>query len=474
MDLVLEINGDEKRVTTSGSDDNSIRGADNMNSDYEKSPSSHPTPRPSPTLHPTTLDLPNSPPPPSEPQPLISPVPEGGLDAWLQVLGSWVALAATWGLVNTFGVFQAYYEKELLSDCTPSQISWIGSLQAALLMTIGPISGPLYDAGYFREVLWVGLFLIIFGKFMLSLCTTYWQVLLAQGVCIGLGCGLVFLPGTAILSQYFQKRRAFVIGLSSTGSPIAGMIFPIIFGRLEPVVGFGWTTRIMAFILLGLSVIPVIFMHTRLPPPPKLRSLIDWSALRDVSFLLVACGSFFTFLTLYVAFFYIQLFASKFQLATDEFSPYLVTLLSAGSIVGRIGPNYIADKIGPLNIWLSCTIISAILMYVMLGIRTLGGLITFAALYGLFSGGLVSVAPSAIVSLTKDMTRVGTRMGMIFFSSGVSILIGTPIAGAILGKATDLEWQATIGYASAGLTIGALGFAGARFFIFKDTKNWKA
>lgn len=36
-----------------------------------------------------------------------SPVPNGGLEAWLQVVGSWVILWETWGLVNTFGVFQA-------------------------------------------------------------------------------------------------------------------------------------------------------------------------------------------------------------------------------------------------------------------------------------------------------------------------------------------------------------------------------
>jgi MFS family permease len=400
-------------------------------------------------------------------------VPEGGLEAWLQVLGSWVLLVDTWGLINSFGVFQTYYENDLLSSKSASDISWIGSLQGALLMLVGPISGPLYDAGYFREVLWVGLFLIILGQFMTSLCTSYWQVLLAQGVCIGVGCGLTFLPSAAILSQYFQKRRALVLGIASTGSPLAGIVFPIIFGRLQPAIGFGWATRVIAFILLGISVVPLVFMHTRVPPSGRKRSLIDSSALREGPFILAVIGSFFAFLALYVAFFYIQLFALDYNLSSAEFSPYLVTFLGVGSIVGRIIPNYLADKFGSLNVWVVVTFISAVLMFAWLSINTLGGLITFTLLYGLFSGGLVSIAPSVIVSLSPDMGRVGTRMGMMFFLSGVSILVGTPIAGCILSSTDPRQWQGTIAYAAASLMLGATLFATSRVALFRRLRNWK-
>ena len=36
--------------------------------------------------------------------------------------------------------------------------------------------------GYLRVLLIVGSFGIVFGHMMLSLCTTYWQALLAQGI----------------------------------------------------------------------------------------------------------------------------------------------------------------------------------------------------------------------------------------------------------------------------------------------------
>lgn len=399
--------------------------------------------------------------------PGAAPIPNGGLQAWLQVLGSWVTLVATWGLVNSFGVFQAYYETTLLVSSTSSSISWIGSLQASLMLLVGVVTGPLYDAGYFRQLLVSGMFLIVFGQFMTSLSTTYWHFLLAQGACIGAGMGLTFLPSTAILSQYFTTRRALAIGLASTGSPLAGIVFPIIFSTLEPRVGFGWATRVIAFVLLALSAIPVAFMKTRVPPSGRKRALIDADALRDPAFVLFVAASFFMFLCLYTAFFYIQLFDEMHGLSSSQFAPYTVTLLNVGSVFGRLIPNYLADLAGSVNICLGCAVASAVLLYGWLGIHNLGGLVVFALLYGLFSGGIVSVMPSAVMTMTPDISRVGTRMGMTFMFTGCSILLGTPVAGWILGGFSEAEWKGVIVYSAAGLTVGTLLYTASRVVLYR-------
>jgi MFS family permease len=402
------------------------------------------------------------------------PVPDGGLQAWLQVLGSWVVLVDTWGVINSFGLWLTYYEKQLLVGVSASDLSWIGSLQAALLMFVGPIAGPLFDAGYFRELLWVGLFLIVFGMFTTSLCTTYWQLMLAQGVCVGIGCGLTFLPSTAILSQYFHKRRALAIGLASTGSPIAGVVLPIVFGKLVPSVGFPWATRAVAFILLAVSIIPLATMRVRTPPSGQKRSLVDKKALRDVPFLLCCLGIAIAFLTLYVAYFYIQLFAIEFDITSFSFSNYLVTIMSAGSIIGRVLPNYAADKFGSLNIITLVTFVSGILCLAWLSIRNLDGLAAFAFLYGLFSGGIVSITPSVIVCLTPDLSLVGTRMGMTFFVTAIAVLCGTPIGGAILKRNGEKAWLAAIGYSAAALLLGSLALLASRVALYRKHREWRA
>lgn len=397
----------------------------------------------------------------------LSPIPNGGLQAWLQVLGSWVTLVATWGLVNTFGVYQAYYETHLLVTSSSSSISWIGSIQAGLLMFVGVITGPLYDAGYFRHLMICGLFLIVLGQFMTSLGTTYVHILLAQGVCVGTGMGLTFLPSTAILAQYFTTRRALAIGFASTGSPLAGIVFPVAFSRLLPTLGFGWATRVIAFVLLGLSAIPVAFMRTRVPSSGQRRALVDREALRDLAFLWFVAAAVFAFLCLYTAFFYVQLFDELHGLSSAEFAPYTVTLLNVGSVFGRLLPNYLADKVGSLNVCAVCAAGSALLLYGWLGIHDLGGLVVFTLLYGLTSGGIVSVLPSATMTMSPDMSRVGTRMGMVFMMTGFSILVGTPIAGWILGDFSEERWRGVILYSAAGLTVSLMMFSASRWILWR-------
>ncbi|KAL2125021.1 hypothetical protein VTJ04DRAFT_1386 [Mycothermus thermophilus] len=425
-----------------------------------------------PSPHPSS----SSPPPPTHDN-----VPDGGLLAWLQVLGSAVILVTTWGVINTFGVFQAYYESTLLSSHSASAISWIGSAQACLLFLVGVIAGPLYDAGYFRPLLWCGLTLTILGQFMTSLCTQYWQVMLAQGITMGVGMGMTFLPSAAILGQYFRKRRALALGLSSAGSPVAGAVFPVIFSRVEERAGFGWATRAVAFILLGLAVVPLAFMRTRIPPVKKkegkrgLKGLVDTEAVRDVPYTLFVAGCFFAFLALYVCFFYVTLHAISKGIASEGFAPYLVTILNAASIVGRIVPNALADKYGSLNLMLACLLGSAVMVFGWLGVRDLAGDVVFVVLYGVFSGGVVSLTPSVIVSLSPDMSRVGARMGLSFLVSGVAILIGTPIAGAVLGSKEQPRWAGTILYSGFGLLAATALLAGSRVAVYKKQGGrWKA
>ncbi|KAI0881348.1 MFS general substrate transporter [Annulohypoxylon maeteangense] len=399
-------------------------------------------------------------------------VPDGGLDAWLQVFGAFVIMITTWGLINSFGVYQTYYETDLLRTNTSSDISWIGSLQGALLMIGGIISGPFFDAGHFHALTISGLFLVIFGLFMTSLCATYWQVLLAQGICVGLGCGLLFLPSAAILSQYFARRRALALGVQSTGSPIGGIIFPIIFSHLQPRIGFGWATRVIAFILLALAVVPLIFMRPRVPPPSHKRAFIDRDALKEAPFLAFAASGVGAFLGLYVPFFYIQLYSLRFGIADEQMSAYLVTLLNAGSVFGRILPNFVADYAGSMNMLAATTLGASILAFGWFGVKDLGGTVVFAVLFGFFNGGVTSLPPSAIVSLTPDMSRLGTRMGMLFAVVGVAVLVGTPIAGAILRDPEDAgRWKGLIGFAAATMFYGGVGFGVTELLRLREKRK---
>ena len=54
-----------------------------------------------------------------------------------------------------------------------------------LLSTV--LVGPVFDLGYVRLLVGLGAFMVVFGMMMTSISTDYYQVFLAQGVCVGLG-----------------------------------------------------------------------------------------------------------------------------------------------------------------------------------------------------------------------------------------------------------------------------------------------
>lgn len=192
------------------------------------------------------------------------PPPDGGLQAWTQALMGHLVVFNTWGYINSFGVFQTYYVNAL--NETPSAISWVGSVQIFLLFAIGSLSGRATDAGYFRAAFITGSLLQLLGIFMTSLCTKYWQLFLTQGICTGIGNGLLFTPALACISTYFSEKRALALAIAACGNSTGGMVFPAMVETLLPKIGFAWTVRALGFLMLAITSVTLALMKTRLPP----------------------------------------------------------------------------------------------------------------------------------------------------------------------------------------------------------------
>jgi MFS family permease len=333
--------------------------------------------------------------------------------------------------VNTFGAYQAYYEN-YLTDSSSSEISWIGTFQGFLLIIFGIIGGPIFDRGYFRALLATGIFLVVFGMMMTSLATTYWQIFLAQGLCVGLGASCLFLPSVAIVATYFSTKRALAIGISAAGGSTGSVIYSIIFHRLQSKVGASWATRVIGFIALCTLSISMMVMKTRISPPTHPRSLFDRTAFRSIYFVLFSVGLFLIFTGLYIPFFYVVIYAQRKIGITEDLTFYLLSVLNASSAAGRIIPGLLADKFGSLEIMTICAISAAILSYAWVAIQSLGGIVIFCLLYGFASGAVVSLPSSIVAEMVPDLQLLGTWMGMSFTFAGVGLLIGNPIAGVLI------------------------------------------
>lgn len=352
--------------------------------------------------------------------------------------------------MNTFGVFQTYYASTILTHETESNIAWIGSIQAFLLLAATLITGPLCDLGYTRPQLIISSVVSVFGMMMTSICKEYWQFMLAQAVCMGLGFSGIFITAVTIPPSYFTTKRAFTLGICAAGSSLGkhlcrsyqttclhvpgGVIYPIIFHKLVPRIGFPWTVRVLAFIMLGTLLISIACMKVRVQTRRK-RNFIDISAFtQHPKYAIYNVACFFGYAGLYIPFFYIQQYSTEIAHTSSELAFYTIPILSAASIFGRIGPGFIADKLGELNTLLVCALISTILVFCWIAVREIAGVVVFCILYGFFSGSFVSLQAATVARLVPNMSVIGTWMGQCTFITGLGLLVGTPVAGVILNS----------------------------------------
>lgn len=233
----------------------------------------------------------------------VGPPPNGGLKAWLQIVAGHLVVFNAWGYIISFGIFQPYYEETLSLE--PSAVSWIGSVQMCLLFLVGTFSGRAYDAGYYVHALVIGCVMQLVGIVATSVATTYWQLFLAQGVCQGLGCGIVFVPTIANISTYFSTKKTIALSSAACGGATGGIVFPFIARQLLPRVGFGWTVRVMGLVVLIASIIILSVARPRLPPR-KAGKMVDLDAFKEATYLLFAISMFFTLWATYFAYYYVS------------------------------------------------------------------------------------------------------------------------------------------------------------------------
>lgn len=112
---------------------------------------------------------------------------------------------------------------------------------------------------------------------------------------------------------------------------------------------------------------------------------------------------------------------------------YLVPIINAVSIFGRILPGILADKAGRYNVMIMMTALSAILTLALWipGSHSAAAIIVYAMSFGFTSGAFISLIP-ALVAQLSDIRQIGIRTGTAFAVQSFGALTGSPIGGAIV------------------------------------------
>ncbi|KAH6889185.1 major facilitator superfamily domain-containing protein [Thelonectria olida] len=390
-----------------------------------------------------------------EPQDQVD-FPDGGLRAWLVAAGAAGAFFCTLGYTNVFGIFQAYYMFNQMPERSADDIAWIGSVQAFLIFATGAVGGPLFD----RFGAWLirpAAVLYVFAIMMTSICKSYWQFMLAQGVLTGLANGLVMFPALAAVPQWFNANRGAAMGMAIAGSSLGAVVFPILLSNLlnKTDLGFGWSVRITAFIMLPILAFSATCIRSRLPPR-KTRFFL-WSSFRQPMYVLLIITVFFAMIGMFVPLFLLPAYAITKGMS-ESLASYLVAVINGASIFGRVIPGVLGDKFGRINTLVGAAVSTSIIIFCWPKAETNASIIVIAALFGFSSGAIISGGSVAITLCTDDPKNIGTYMGVGMALASFSALVGPPVSGAMIDKYHGFEEVTYFGGAMTlfGAVLGAV------------------
>ncbi|KAI1395160.1 major facilitator superfamily domain-containing protein [Hypoxylon fuscum] len=389
--------------------------------------------------------------------------PDGGFQAWFCIAGGFCTIFSSFGWVNCIGVFQDYYQTHQLSSYSPGTVAWIPATESFMLFFFGLFSGKLADNYGPRWPLLFGSVLHVFGLMMVSISKEYYQIFLAQSIASGIGTSFLFYPTIAAAGTWFKRHRALAFGIMVSGSSVGGVVLPIMVQHLIEEVGFGWALRITAFFLLGLLVFGNIAVKSRLPPARKPFTLKEYFVpFLEIPFLLLATGSFFVYIGAFLPFNFIIVQAKQAGIPTD-LPNYLVPIINAASIFGRTFPAHLGDVYGVFNVCIVFTLFSGVISLALwLPAASTAPIIVFAVLYGFASGLVVAIIPALVASIS-DIQKLGLRVGVLYAFSAFGVLVGSPIAGAIVTSQGG-------GYSGLKIFCGVTLITGGIFIIFSRVK----
>ncbi|TDL28262.1 MFS general substrate transporter [Rickenella mellea] len=389
-------------------------------------------------------------------------IPDGGTRAWLVAFGSSISLVATFGIVNSYGVFQKYYMNTLLSTSSSSTISMIGSVQPFLIYGLGPIVGTFFDAYGTLLLFPLGSCIVVSSLVILSFCQEHqvYQFFLVHGVVFGIGTAMIFNPALTVLGQWFRRKRAFALGIAGAGGSLGGLVLPILLQSLIHRIGFPWAVRVLALTAMVHLVIACLTVRTRIPLKRSTtwRTMIDVQGFRDVQYTLAAVGAFLYFLGFFIPYFYIEVYAIHRGMS-EELSAYLPAIVNGFGFIARLVTGVLADKFGVLNLSIPSSFLSGALV-LMLWLPARGGtsIVAFSALYGFFSGPFLSLLPAYIAS-RSPADKFGARLGSIYVGVAFATFTGPVIAGALVPMVTQSNFNKLIVFTGVMLISGGLMLA---------------
>lgn len=271
------------------------------------------------------------------------------------------------------------------------------------------------------------------------------------------------------VAHWFMERRGLASGIAFIGGGFGGVLFPLMIQSLLPQVGWGWSIRILGFVLLVLCAISAAFCRSRVPPRkgaettwretlPDPRIFMDGTGAMAATTtgVLLTDMAYFIPVT-YAPSYYIdrqRLSHEEALTGSAAFAYQLLAILNAASCVGRYTAGVLADRFGRYNTMIVSLILCTVSVLCFWLVDTVvpnldndALLVVFVLLFGFVSGSNVSLTPICLGQLCETQ-EYGRYYASCFTVVGFGVLVSIPIAGSLLDavEATGKEryWGAAL------------------------------
>jgi MFS family permease len=369
--------------------------------------------------------------------------------AWLRLLAS--VLLSTIGGVGLWSITVVLPTLQADFGVTRADVSFAYTAATMGAVVGGPIMGRLSDKfGIIMPVV-TGAAMLALGLVLASRAASIWQFSLVQGLLIGIGTSASFGPVIADVSLWFARRRGIAVAICSSGSYLAGTIWPLVIQPLTQSVGWRQTyLGIGVFCLCAM--LPLLFaLRRRLPEEYRPQTRRAGTSPTDtpetgnrLQWLLMLAG---VACCIAMAMPQVHIVAYCTDLGYGPaHGAQMLSLMFGTGIVSRLGFGWVADRIGPVPALLVSSSLQAASLLAYFGANGLTSLYIVTAVFGFVQGGIVPTY-ALIVREYYPPSEAGSRVGLVLSSTLAGMAIGGWMSGVI--------FDATLSYRAAFLN----GFA---------------
>ncbi|KAK5101103.1 hypothetical protein LTS08_004709 [Lithohypha guttulata] len=358
--------------------------------------------------------------------------PDGGY-GWVCIFACFLINGATWGICASYGVYLNYYlTQNIFPGSNDIDYAFVGGSNfAAALITAPGVNWLLRRLGTHPVMLMGGVTWLL-GWIAASFAKTLWQLVLSQGVCIGIGLGLIWQPSTGIISQWFQKRRSMAQGITSAGSGFIGIVYSASTTHMIDNLGLAWSLRITGITSFAMLLIATALIRDRNKVVRPTIHPFDVNILKRYQVWMVLGWSVFSLLGYMVLLYSLGNYGKTLGLNQKQ-AGIIITMVNLGTGIGRMFVGVISDRLGRVTVSGTCAALSGVSCFVWwINARDYGSLLSFALVVGMIFGVYwATIAPiSAEVVDLKDLPSLLSLVWLVdatptLFSEAIALELRT-------------------------------------------------